>query len=298
MAKKPQTIGVLAHPTRPATTPLAEDICASLQARGLNHWLVTGQSVEQLHDVTPGTDLVVAIGGDGAMLWASRICAPFDVPVLGINVGRLGFLTEVRGPRHWTAALDKLLTGDYWIEERMMLGYAAYRGEKLLCTGDALNDVVIGRGEVATTIWLETYIDRDWTTTYSADALIIATASGSTAYALAAGGPILPPELRNILVTPVAPHLSMDRSIIVSEGAVIDVFISEETRADITLSADGLLATVLRIGDRITVQASRYISRFVRLRGRSYFYRSLLDRLEPRHPARQRPKSLPPFVQD
>ncbi|MFC1960274.1 NAD(+)/NADH kinase [Chloroflexota bacterium] len=291
MAKKPQTIGVLAHPTRPATTPLAEEIAASLDEHGLATWVRTGESVEHLHDVTPGTDMVVAIGGDGAMLWASRICAPFDVPVLGINVGRLGFLTEVRGPKRWPSALEALLRGDYWIEERMMLGYAAYRGDRLLCSGNTLNDVVIGRGAVATTIWLETYIDKGWTTTYSADALIIATASGSTAYALAVGGPILPPELRNILVTPVAPHLSMDRPIILAEGAVIDVFISEETRADIALSADGLLVTPLRIGDRVTVQAGQYISRFVRLRERGYFYRSLLDRLEPRHPARQRPQS-------
>ncbi|MBN2472278.1 MAG: NAD(+)/NADH kinase, partial [Anaerolineae bacterium] len=128
------------------------------------------------------------------------------------------------------------------------------------------------------------------TTTYVADGLIIASATGSTAYALAAGGPILPPELRGILVVPVAPHLSMDRPIVVAEGAVIDVFVPEENRASLTLAADGIVAQTLEVGDRVTVQASQHVSRFVRMRARTYFYRSLLDRLEPRHPSRQRPR--------
>lgn len=283
-------VGVLAHPFRPATTPLAEEIADSLDKRGLDCWVKTGESVEGLHDLTPNTDLVVAIGGDGAMLRAARLCAPFHVPVLGINVGRLGFLTEVRSPRRWAATLDALLSGNYWIEERMMLGYQARRNDTLICEGDALNDVVVGRGELATTVWLETYIDHGWTTTYVADGLIIATATGSTAYALAVGGPILPPELRNILVVPVAPHLTMDRPIVVSEGAVIDVFVATENRAELALSADGLFAATLVEGDRVTIQASEHVSRFVRLRERTYFYRSLLDRLEPRHPSRQRPR--------
>lgn len=285
-----KTVGVLAHPFRPATTPLAEDIAASLKDHGLDIWVRTGQAVNEVHDVAPETDLVVAIGGDGAMLRAARLCAPFNVPVLGINVGRLGFLTEVRGMRRWPSALERLLAGDYWIEQRMMLGYEARRGDTLLCAGDALNDVVIGRGETPTTLWLETYIDRGWTTTYVADGLIIASATGSTAYALAVGGPILPPELRSILVVPVAPHLSMDRPIVVAEGAVIDVFVPEENRASLTLAADGIVAQPLEVGDRVTVQASQHISRFIRMRERTYFYRSLLDRLEPRHPSRQRPR--------
>jgi NAD+ kinase len=283
-------VGVLAHPLRPATAPLAEIIAESFVEQGIQTWVRTGQEASRIETVPDGTDMVIAIGGDGAMLRAARISAPYGVPVLGVNEGRLGFLTEVRSPRRWSDALDHLLKGDYWIETRMMLDYTAYRGDQPLCSGQALNDVVVGRGAVATTVWLETYIDRGWATTYSADALIIATATGSTAYALAVGGPILPPELRNILVIPVAPHLSMDRPIVVSEGAVIDVFVSPETRAQLSLSVDGVMATTLRVGDRVTVQASEHVSQFVRVRPRNYFYRSLLDRLEPRHPARQRPR--------
>ena len=147
---------------------------------------------------------------------------------------------------------------------------------------DALNDVVISRGAVTRLIRLETYIDHDWTTSYNADALIIATATGSTAYALASGGPILPPELRNILVVPVAPHLSLDRPIILPEGAMIEVVVTPDSQSEIVLAADGIPMCDLCSGDHISVQASHHVSRFVRLRERNYFYRSLLDRLEPR----------------
>ncbi len=283
-------VGVLAHPDRPATAPKAHEIADGLAARGLEVWVRTGKDAEHVQELQPGTDLVVAIGGDGAMLRAARVCAPHDVPVLGINMGRLGFLTEVTDPDNWSGALERLLRGDFWVEERMMLGYQAWRDGHLLCHGDALNDVVIGRGAVPTTVWLETYIDQGWTTTYVADALIVATATGSTAYALAVGGPILPPELRNILVVPVAPHLSMDRPIVVSEGAVIDIFVSPENRTGLALTVDGLLVAGLHVDDRVTVQAGEHVGRFVRLRERTYFYRSLLDRLEPRHPSRYKPR--------
>jgi NAD+ kinase len=154
----------------------------------------------------------------------------------------------------------------------------------VISESDALNDVVISRGARTHIISLETYIDSDWATTYNADALIIATATGSTAYALACGGPILPPELRNILVVPVAPHLSLERPIVLPEGATIQVIVTPDSQSEIMLSADGIAMGDLCSGDQVVVQASGNVSRFVRLRERNYFYRSLLDRLEPRMP--------------
>jgi NAD+ kinase len=133
-------------------------------------------------------------------------------------------------------------------------------------------------------IRLDTYIDGYWTTTYNADALIIATPTGSTAYALASGGPILPPELRGILLVPVAPHLSLDRPIVLPEGAQIEVIVSPDIQTDTVLSVDGALLCELQSNDRVLVQAGENISQFVRMRDRNYFYRSLLDRLEPRAP--------------
>jgi NAD+ kinase len=283
-------IGVLAHPLRPQTAPIAEAIGEYLQGRGIENWVYTRWDESDVGADVKTADMVVAIGGDGAMLRAARVCAQYGVPVLGVNMGQLGFLTEISGPLTWQAPFDTVLDGQYWVEERMMIQAALLRGETQIAGGDALNDVVISRGLASRTIWLETYIDKDWATTYNADALIVATATGSTAYALACGGPILPPELRNILIVPVAPHLSMNRPIVLSEGAAVDVVAAVDNTNEIVLTLDGVFTGDVEPGDIIRIQASQHVSRFVRLRERNYFYRSLLDRLEPRLPVREIPK--------
>jgi NAD+ kinase len=277
-------MGVLAHPARPQTAPVADEIAASLRARGLDVWRELHWDEDSVRDDIPGTDMIVAIGGDGAMLRAARACAPYGVPILGVNMGHLGFLTEITRPEEWSRHVEAILDGGYWIEQRMMIAVVARRDGTVIAESDALNDVVISRGTVAHVIRLDAYIDGEWTTSYSADALIIATATGSTAYALASGGPILPPELRNILVVPVAPHLSLDRPIVLPEGATVDVIVSPDIQAETMLSADGTTLGELTSGDRVCVQASDHVSQFVRLREKRYFYRSLLDRLEPRTP--------------
>ena len=275
-------VGVLAHPTRPQTAPIAEQIARSLEARGVETRLYT---VWQPADVEPhlaGCDLVVAIGGDGAMLRSARVCARFGIPVLGVNMGHLGFLTEVQSPSLWADAMDDLLAERFWTEERMMVDVQVWRGGVCVSTDQALNEAVIGRGRTSRMVQLDTYIDNAWTTTYNADALIVATATGSTAYALAAGGPILPPEMRSILLVPVAPHLSLDRPMVLPEGSAVQVYISQESQGDAALAIDGDHLEELHVGDHVIVQASQYISRFIRMREKRYFYRSLLDRLEPR----------------
>ncbi|MBZ0288829.1 MAG: NAD(+)/NADH kinase [Anaerolineae bacterium] len=285
-------IGILAHPLRPQTAPVAEAIAAYLRTRGVDTWVHTKWEESDVQAQVQRSEMVVAIGGDGAMLRAGRVCAPFHVPVLGVNMGQLGFLTEISGPTTWEEPLEEVLNGQYWVEERMMIQASLMRNGDVLATGDALNDVVIERGMASRTIWLETYIDKDWITTYHADALVIATATGSTAYALACGGPILPPELRNILIVPVAPHLSMERPIVLSEGATVEVVAAQDNTTEIVLSIDGVNMGIMQPQDHLRIQASHHVSRFVRLRERNYFYRSLLDRLEPRIPVRAAPKQL------
>lgn len=275
-------VGVLAHPLRPQTFPVAAQIADYLQSANIDNWIYTRWEESDVTARVRGCDLVVAIGGDGAMLRAARVCAPTGVPVLGINMGQLGFLTEIPGPDRWEETLARVLGGEGWIEERMMVQATHMRGGTALVTGDALNDIVISRGVLPRTIRLETYIDHDWATTYNADALIIATATGSTAYALACGGPILPPELRNILIVPVAPHLSMERPIVLSEGATVEIVAAVDNSSEIVLSVDGIDMGAVQPRDTVRVQAGQHVSRFVRLRERHYFYRSLLDRLEPR----------------
>jgi len=283
-------IGVLAHPLRPQTDPIAENIVESLQARGIETWLYTRWSEDDVVPQVRTADMVVAIGGDGAMLRAARVCAPYTVPVLGVNMGQLGFLTEIRSLDSWDDYLTLLLRGEYWIEARMMIHATVSRTGATIREGDALNDVVISRGADLRAIRLQTDIDGGWATTYNADGLVIATATGSTAYALALGGPILPPELRNILIVPIAPHLSLDKPIVLSEGATVEVIPAPDTQANMVLAVDGVKMCDLVPEDRVRVHASDYVSRFVRLRERNYFYRSLLDRLEPRIPVRSEPE--------
>jgi NAD+ kinase len=278
-------IGILAHPLRPNTAPIAQSVAESLAARGIESWVRTAWDASRAQPLVHGSDLVVAIGGDGAMLRAARVCAPEHVPVLGINTGRLGFLTEI-SPEDWPRGLESLLEGRYWIEQRMMIRCDVKHNNTVVGHSDALNDVVISRGAIAKSVQLETYIDGGWATTYHCDGLIVATPTGSTAYALAVGGPILPPELKNILVVPVAPHLSMDRPMVLSQGATVEVVVDPHTVTEVVLTVDGELLANLESSDLVMIRASDSTSQFVRLRDRNYFYRSLLDRLEPRVPGR------------
>ncbi|MCC7447573.1 MAG: NAD(+)/NADH kinase [Anaerolineae bacterium] len=281
-------VGILGHPLRPETGEVGEQVARSLQERNIDIWQRLTWDAAAIKDLIAESDMVVAIGGDGSMLRAARICARANVPVFGINTGHLGFLTEV-SPAGWNEALDALVAGDYWIEQRLMVHAEAWRNGACLRRDDALNDVVISRGAVARSVILEAFIDGVWTTTYNADGLIVATPTGSTAYALAAGGPILPPELENILVIPVAAHLSFDRPIVLDEGATVEVVVAPDTRADVELNVDGERVASLENGDAVIVQSSNYRGQFVRLRDRHYFYRSILDRMEPRMPVRREP---------
>jgi len=221
-------------------------------------------------------DFLIAIGGDGTMLRAGHICAPFGVPILGINLGRFGFLIEVqRG--EWQQALERVLAADFWLEERMMLKAEQVRGGVNLGEWDVLNECFVGRGEQVRPVRLLAEIDDRHLTTYVADGLIAATPTGSTAYALAAGGPILPPELRNILIVPVAPHLSVDRAVVLHEGSWVRITVRTDHLA--ILSADGREPVSLEDEDQVIVRACEYSTLFARLQDPGYFYRNLTSRM-------------------
>ncbi len=273
----------MAHPLRPRSQPIAQRIAEDLRAAGRAVWLRTRWQAEEVVPLVIDSQMVIAIGGDGAMLNVARVCAPLGVPVLGVNVGRLGFLTELK-VEEWEGVINRLLAGDFRLEPRMMLSAEVWRGGECLVTALALNDIVISRARLPRAIQLDTRIDGTWATTYSADALIVATPTGSTAYALACGGPILPPELKNILLVPVAPHLSMDRALVLSEGANVEIAVKLLPTREAIVNADGVEFCPLQAEDRLRLCAAEPICHFVRLRPPTYFYRSLLDRLEPRLP--------------
>jgi NAD+ kinase len=268
-------IALLHHPKLPATQPVAERIARELESQGVSAWLGSTWDEEAVGAEIAHVDLVVTLGGDGSILRAARMASSHGVPVLGVNMGRLGFLAELE-PDEWTEAFPRLLSGDYWLEERMMLYAVYHRGENSR-PYEALNDVVVSRGSLARIVWLETYIDGSYLTTYAADGLIVSTATGSTAYALAAGGPILPPDLPNILLIPIAAHLSTNRAIVLGQGNTVKIQVHTDHQAILTV--DGQFEYALQDGDWVTVQSSPHTSRFVRFQDRTYFYRTLMDRL-------------------
>jgi NAD+ kinase len=228
----------------------------------------------------PEIDLLVTLGGDGSILQAARLAAPHHVLILGINLGRVGFLTEAETGQ-WEDVLSRALGGGYWIEERMMLRVASLRGQEMMTEAEALNDVVVGRRDRGRTVHLRAEVDGGELATYVADGLIVATPTGSTAYALAAGGPILPPQLRNILLVPVAPHLSMERPIVLAEGVTVRITVIGRRPA--VLMVDGQVIADLENRDIVKVEASPHVARFARVREQTYFYKTLVSRLVPRN---------------
>jgi NAD+ kinase len=268
-----QNAVILAHPQLPEAAQNAAQIAAFLQELGIPaaHGLLYDTALRQRLK-TGEFDLLISLGGDGTVLRAGHLCAPHDVPILAINLGRFGFLTEVKQDQ-WREMLPRLRSGDYRLEHRMMLHAEQWRAGELLGSWEVLNEIVVSRGHIVRPVRLVTSVDQRYLTTYVADALIAATATGSTAYALAAGGPILPPELRNILLVAVAPHLSIDRAIILSEGSSVSIVVNTDHQA--VLSPDGQVPIGLADGDRVEAYASEHTIRFLRFQDPGYFYRNL-----------------------
>jgi NAD+ kinase len=273
----PRRVLLLNHPSVGGAGRLVADMADQLQAWGFQTQVASLES-DTRPELFAGYDLVIALGGDGTMLHTNRLTAQLGVPVLGVNLGRLGFLAEVQ-PDEWRQVLERVCQGDYWIEPRLMLHAELFRGEQRQMAFDVLNEVVVSRGGTVRPVRLETYIDGGLLTTYVADALIIATPTGSTAYALAAGGPILPPDLKNILLLAVAPHLSIDRAIVLAQGSVVTVRVVLGQQ-EALISGDGAIERPMQDGDRVVVSASPHVARFVRVQDPSYFYRTLMTRMD------------------
>ena len=275
-----KTIGILHHPTKPETVPVAHEVAAWLTERGVSAWThVNGDGLGD-DEKMPASDLLIVLGGDGATLRAAQVASAHNIPLFGINMGRIGFLSEAELD-NWQAKLTKCLAGDYWLEPRLMLHAELKRGDKVLQHMMALNDVVVGRGTRARVVRLALYVDNAHVTTYTADGLIVATPTGSTAYSMAAGGPLLPPLLENFLVIPVAPHLSLGRALVLHRQAVIKIQI--EMNHDATVTADGQAFVHLESGDQVILQKHPQQATFARVGESGYFYQRLMGRLGVTH---------------
>jgi NAD+ kinase len=278
MTRAPRCIGILHHPKKPESLLLADQIGEFARKHGCTVWIGNAWDEPEALANIAGLDLLITLGGDGTILRAARIGSRYEVPVLGVKLGRVSFLGEI-SPEEWKAPLLLLFQGQYWIEERMLLDVAVTRrGEPPENHSYlALNDVVVSRGGLARLVTVHTWVDESFLTSYRADGVIVATPTGCTGYAMAAGGPILPPELKNILLIPICPHLSLDRPVVLSQGATVSL----EVQADHPpiLTVDGQFEIALAEGDRMEVRASQHISRFVHTQDRAYFYRTLMERL-------------------
>jgi NAD+ kinase len=278
-AKLTPRIAVSYHPSIPEAAKEARDVFDYLKDRQVKELTCLSLYDDNLRKSLQSGDydFLIALGGDGTMLRAGRLCAPLNVPVLGINAGHFGFLTELSRDE-WRVQLPLLLEGRYRLENRMMLRSELWRGENMLEAWDVLNEVVVCRGQFVRPIQLAASVDGFLMNLYVADGLIAATPTGSTAYALAAGGPIMPPELDNILIIPVAPHLSMDRAIILSQG--VKVSISVQTSHEAVLSVDGRPPVMLMNDDTVVSFAGEHRASFVRFKDQSYFYRNITRYME------------------
>lgn len=268
----PKRIAVLGHPKLVDALTEAKAISEYISAKEFvtKHGSLNDEKIrKQIHNGE--FDVVIAVGGDGTMLRASHLCAPHGIPVLGVYKGRLGFLFQVFDGG-WKNMVDQLLTEEGWVESRMMLGAELSRSGEVIGSWSALNDVVVSRGHILRPIHVEATVDGQYLTKYICDGLIASTATGSTAYALAAGGPVLPPELRNILLIPIAPHLSVDRAVILSEGSTVTMTVLSDNTV---MSIDGQIPVNLTEDDMVLVHSGKFSAKFVRFGDPGYFYRNL-----------------------
>jgi NAD+ kinase len=265
-------IGILYHPKVVATRRKAGELAKLLKTQGFTVWECSAWETEKACALLKGTDLLLTVGGDGTILRAVQAVIPGRTAITGINLGKLGFLTELDADEA-PEKLPLLLAGKGWTDVRTMLRAELTSPEKKPEIFHALNDIVVARGEVVRLIHIKASIDGQPLTAYKTDGLIIATATGSTAYALAARGPIIYPQSRDFLLVPVAPHLSLPYPLVLPETATITLRV--ETYHQGLLSVDGHINLPLFGGDTVTVRRSPHVARFLRLRPRNEFYHFL-----------------------
>jgi NAD+ kinase len=273
-------IGILYHPKVAATRRKARALAKFLEPQGFTVWECSAWDKEKACGRIKGTDLLLTVGGDGTILRAVQAVIPGRIPVIGINLGKLGFLTELAADEA-EAKLKLFLQGRGWTDERMMLQAELAAPGKKPEIFHALNDIVVARGDIVRLIHVEANIDGQPLTTYKTDGLIIATATGSTGYALAARGPIVYPHSRDLLLVPVAPHLSLPYPLVLPEKAVVTLRV--ETYHWALLSVDGHINLPLPSDATVTVKRSPHVARFLRLRPRNEFYELMEAKLRGKH---------------
>lgn len=256
-----KTIGLIGKYIDPAVADTVRELAAALRARRRTVVIEEETAALLADDTAPAVtrdelgrrcDLAIVVGGDGTMLHAARSLVDHDVPLVGINLGHLGFLTDIP-PSLMTESLDQILAGDFTVEERILLSASIWRGGEEIVTCDALNDLVLHKWGSARMIELETSIDERFLNVFRSDGIIVSTPTGSTAYALSAGGPLVSPTLNALLIVPVCPHTMSNRPLVIDGNAQIDVVVSDQRRDHAQLTSDGQVSFALQAGDRVRI---------------------------------------------
>lgn len=268
-------IGIICKTGRPEPVDILKDFLPWLRGSGYDVFLdietaqilkVEGYSRSQIPELS---DVIIVLGGDGTMLSVARLVGGRNVPILGVNLGGLGFITEVNRDELFEAVGD-VLSGKCSREERIMLTAVVYRRAEMIADFVVLNDVVINKGALARITDMEAYVNSTYVTTFKADGLIIATPTGSTAYSLAAGGPILYPTLNSIVLTPICPHTLTNRPIVLPDDCTVEVILRSASE-DVFLTLDGQVGFSLRNNDVVEVKKSTFKTKLLIPPERNYF---------------------------
>ena len=276
-----KTVGVIVKPNHAEAWKTASELSDWLEKRGIT---LVGKPRVQSESTDPAhceintvdderfaneSDLIVVLGGDGTMISTARLIADSDALVLGINYGSLGYLTDFRIEEMFPA-LEAIFTGEYEIDRRVMLHAEHWRGEEMLATGRVLNDVVLNKAALARIIEIEVSLNGLYVNSFRADGLIVSTPTGSTAYNLSAGGPIIYPSMNAVVLTPICPFTLTNRPIVVPDDAIIELKLEQENEG-VVLTLDGQIGYTMKTDDRVRIRKSRTTFNLVQPQNRNYF---------------------------
>jgi NAD+ kinase len=272
-----RTMGVISRPRRSTLSALVPPLIRWLESRGLRviydeetaSALPIPGEVQTREHLAQHSDILLVLGGDGTLLAAARVAAPRGIPILPVNMGSLGFLTSFTVEELYPA-LEETLAGRSSMSERVMLQVELLRGSTLLDLQHVLNDAVVNKSTLARMIELELFIDDDFVCRYRADGLVVATPTGSTAYSLSAGGPIVHPSVESFVITPICPHTLTDRPVVVRDSSTIEVKLAENSES-VFLTLDGQKGIPMQSEDRIRITRSPQCLKLIQPPKKSYF---------------------------
>lgn len=274
-----QHIGILYNPLSERSKRLSGEVSLWLQKLNLQVWRGTSEECRMCPELLDNIELLIALGGDGTVLRTARLAIPRRIPVLTVGLGRLNFMSEL-SPNELPTAIQKLIEGGGWFEERTLLDVTLHRNGVQLSTYTALNEAVMSRGDVGHTLNVDVWIDDIPLTTYRADGVLVATATGSTAYALSAGGPIMDPRSNSLVLVPVAAHLTAVPCMVLHEDTVVLMKTRRyHTQHHVVLAIDGAENVQLQEEDELRVCRSEQVCIFARVRPPKEIYAEFVRRL-------------------